>query len=871
MRKIILAIICIVQCSLLFSQKDTFGFDPLLLKEVVISDFGEEEKMIDPIAISSIRNPADFQLQGVASTLTNVPGMFVDASVGEVFTRVFARGVSLSAEDDIGWFYMSLQEDGLPLTAVQYNQFAPDFFMRPDVSHARLEVIRGGKSSILAPSGPGGIVNYITEDFPQSYSTHDRITLGIYDNGRPFLRTEGYFGAPIGSSNWSYSSSYLYRLDRGPRDLDYKMNNGGQFKINLQNRLKKGLFTIRLKWLDDKVNRYTGVAAVNWDMPTPAFGQDFQRTSLLPPGIENGTLPDARNLSNSLSTSNLEYDPANGIQAKEYSAQLGLDLYLGEWRLQNKMKYSAKSLNWQTAIGGQPLSLDNFITYFISGDQFPLGSVSFTDVETGQNLATVNNQGAFAVFQGLPPSFQYQQGSLPNDAILGSGAWYKDDQLNEWMNQLTLRRSFEDVDLTFGSFLSRSSVDVFTNASFIYATYEPRPRLLSVNLESDQSPPRSLSDQNGLSNFGGLLFEKGDITAGQASFFADANILLTDKLLFNGGVRFERISHDGSKDRSAPADLGEGGLDGNPLTTYDQGVLTSAGMDQFDFTYQHLSYSVALEYGILNDLVAFSRYSLGNKAPELNYYLNNFSNQELPSDPPPTQKIRQFEVGLKSKGVDYSIATTLFASKLSNVGYSNFVFDSDVNQIFYTPTQFNSSNTVGLELEWGLSMTNEIKLLGSATFQNPKLSNFSIYNANETIDQSDDQIVNFDNNQIPHNPKFLVNLELVYDKDSWHFGVNANHVGKRYGNLENAFILPAYTTLGTDLGYAISNQFSVGLRVRNLFNSAGLANFFGPNQFGSNSDAASAEFIQNNPDASFVVFPIMPRIFYLSIDYTFQK
>ena len=46
-------------------------------------------------------------------------------------------------------------------------------------------------------------------------------------------------------------------------------------------------------------------------------------------------------------------------------------------------------------------------------------------------------------------------------------------------------------------------------------------------------------------------------------------------------------------------------------------------------------------------------------------------------------------------------------------------------------------------------------------------------------------------------------------------------------------------------------------------------NFFGPNEFGSNSNAATADFINQNPNASFVVFPISPRSIFLKVGYDF--
>ena len=42
-------------------------------------------------------------------------------------------------------------------------------------------------------------------------------------------------------------------------------------------------------------------------------------------------------------------------------------------------------------------------------------------------------------------------------------------------------------------------------------------------------------------------------------------------------------------------------------------------------------------------------------------------------------------------------------------------------------------------------------------------------------------------------------------------------------------------------------------------------------RFGSNADAATAEFIESNPDASFVVFPIAGRTVSVSVGYRIEK
>lgn len=48
-----------------------------------------------------------------------------------------------------------------------------------------------------------------------------------------------------------------------------------------------------------------------------------------------------------------------------------------------------------------------------------------------------------------------------------------------------------------------------------------------------------------------------------------------------------------------------------------------------------------------------------------------------------------------------------------------------------------------------------------------------------------------------------------------------------------------------------------------------LANFYGPNTFGGNGNQADQTYISNNPDASFVVVPILGRRTLLSLNYYF--
>jgi len=856
-----IAVIFFLSCSFTLFGQQVDSLENNVLEELIIKDYAGELRTVAGIGTSVRVNPISVSTAGVAGTLQQIPGIFIDASTGDVFSRVHTRGISLSAEDDIGWYYNSLQEDGLPVTAVQFQQFSPDFFLRPDIGHQRVEVIRGGKSGVLAQSGPAASINYISETPKSDYFGTEKITTGLHASGRPLVRLEGYHSGPIGQKGWAYDYSYMYRYDRGPRKIDYAANDGGQMKLGLHKRTKNGVFSLRGKWLDDKNHRYTGVTATNWDNPEPAFGMSFQNTALLVPGVEDQEL----NIGNRYT-----YNPSNGIQSQEKSLQFNMDVELGEWRLLGKAKYSNKDVDWQTTIGGQPLGLDNFLTYFISGDQFPAGVTSFTDVATGTQLAQVNNVEAFGVFQGLPPGFEYLSGSLPNDAIMASGAWKKDDSIDELMTDIQLKRSLDNGELTLGAFGARSDVDIFTNASFVYSTYEPESRLLAVSLDNPGEPSRLLSDANGFSNYGALFYEGADIQVNQYALYGNLSLDISDQFSIDGGLRYQHINHDGTKDISAPI-ASDGGLDGNPLTSYDNGFTTASGTNAINnFNYDYLSFSIGANHKLSTSTTTYARFSSSHKAPELNFYLDNFSNQEIPSDfDIDIQDITQLELGIAHITKTNSLLVAGFWSKLSDVPYTDFVFDEELNQIYYSPTQLNGSTTIGIEAEWKYNLSEPIQFFLSGTVQRGTLDDFTVYDPQGSVDPSDDVIADFEGNSLPHTPSLMMRTGLVYTTDRWSGSVAWNYMGSRYGNVSNAFQLPAYGTFDVNLGYQISNRWATTLRCSNLTNSGGLQNFFGPNEFGSNSNAADQDYINANPNGSFIVFPIAPRAIYLSFQYTY--
>ncbi|WP_298485879.1 TonB-dependent receptor [uncultured Maribacter sp.] len=846
---------------------NTFNFileeDLLYLNNVIVTGNFAPKTLLSSAATVSVVSSKTINNRiprGTADLLSEVPGTFVDASAGEVFTRVYSRGISASAEDDMGWYYASLQEDGLPVSLVQHSYYGPDLFHRVDITTERVEAITGGSSAITALNAPGGIYNFISQGIHEKITGKFRLGSNLQDSDNNLYKVEGTIGGALGN-DWYFNFGGHYRRDEGIRDTDFTFGKGGQIKYNLIKKTKNGSFKFYGKVLSDQTNRYTGVAATNWENPQAAFGQDFNSTALLMPAY-TGSIPDGRFISDNKTNS---FDPSQGVKVQDISFGVDINYELGNnWSIRNNGKFSNKIANWQTSISNAFVSLSNPLAYFITGSPFPIGQVVFKEAASGQELARIDNSGILA---GEP--FQYiGEGTLPNDAIMGTSAWYKDNTSKEFIDQLTIRKKLDKHDINFGVALGLAETKTFTQGTFGFVTYEPNPKMLRVTLENPNTPVEALSDANGLSNYGGLFFVNARADVSQFAAFASDRFILSDKLEFDLGLRWETINHDGSKDRYAPF-TSPGGIDGDATTSYDNSVNAPTGeQDTFDFNYEYLSYSLGVNYSLSNNMALFTRFSKGNKAPELNYYFNNFSNIEIPNKGE-IQRIKQAELGFKWNTKDFSLQTTTFWSELSDIGTSNFEFDEDTNTVFYTPVQFNTSTTIGLEWEALYSPITHLNFSFGGTIQKAEATDWKIYDAAGSVTTDDDIILDYSGNDLPFNPTSMFNLGTAYTTNKFNTFLKWQFMGKREGNVANAFQLDSYSIFNFGAGYSITKNLTANLLITNLFNSEGLANFFGANSFGASANGVTKEFIQDNPDASFVVVPVLPRASMVQLSYSF--
>ncbi|HWJ28313.1 MAG TPA: TonB-dependent receptor plug domain-containing protein, partial [Flavisolibacter sp.] len=157
------------------------------LDQVVVTGvFDKRKRMEASVAISTIsaQQISKITPMSAADLLKNVPGVYVNSSLGEIRNTVYSRGVSVGSNDGAsGYYYVSMQEDGLPVTNATYTNYGPDYFLRPDATIGRVEAVRGGTASILGANAPGGIFNYVMKEGGEKTAGEVVTKYGLEGNG----------------------------------------------------------------------------------------------------------------------------------------------------------------------------------------------------------------------------------------------------------------------------------------------------------------------------------------------------------------------------------------------------------------------------------------------------------------------------------------------------------------------------------------------------------------------------------------------------------------------------------------------------------------------------------------------------------------
>ena len=851
---------------------DKSGDQPTTPEIVVTGVFTAHAIEKAPISINVVTSKQLEKQQPVsaADLLKNIPGVFVNSGLGEIRNIVFSRGVSAnSLEAAGGYYYVSMQEDGLPTDLVTSGNYGPDYFLRSDITLSRLEGLRGGTAVITGPNAPGGIFNYISKTGKSDPGVEVQGKLGLEANGKaPYYRIDAYAGGKLSGQDLYYSIGGFYRADDGPHPAGYQTNRGGQVKANLLWDYGTGSVLVTGKYLNDRND---------WVEFTPAYG-----ATQIAPGFNNASsdLPPANSAHCYIATGGSKqcWDPSNLVhsQSLAFGVTWKQDLS-SNVHFENKARYSYNHTHWNNGTVISLLSLTDPAFNYYNGLGFMAGTLNYYNHNTGQLAATVNSLGfpggATVVTNNLPNANLMPTG----DAVYGLAADDETFASHQFVDQATLTADLGHHHLALGGYVGFANLThIGYNAGLGLMTLTNKPAMLDVTWTDAGGTVHQVTDSGGWTADGKALGGNSWGTQHQYTVFFGDTWEVAPRLTIDAGGRYEAVRYNiinatvvNPLAANPYAFLTAGGADGNPLTVYDNNISVAGPNYTTQRNFSYFNYSGSVTYEVSDSVNAYIRYSSGKKAPDFEAIGAINTPNLIATDYPDPQKMQQVELGVKYHNRSLDLQFFPFYSLLSNVNtvtsqFFTYKTGPQVGQIYIPPAVEGSIKTFGIEIAATARLLPTLTGQANLTLQDAQARHFGSYTQGPIGDGSDDQLTIL-SGDAENNPKIMFRGGLNWTPiDKVNLFTQLTYTGKRPANAANAFYMPGFATVDLGGAWQVTPRVKAQFNVTNLFNQLGVLSFARKGFL----DGLNREGLLNGQYHSTDLYSIIPaqaRAFYLTV------
>ncbi|MFS2005989.1 TonB-dependent receptor [Duganella sp. CT11-25] len=740
------------------------------------SGTGKRTKAKASYSISTIGEDA-LRMQAptsVTEAMKSVPGFWVESSGGEASGNIRARGIPV---DGLG--SVTLLEDGIP---VQHDPslgyLNADQAFRLDETIDRIEVVRGGPSSVFYTNAPAGAINFRSREIGDTPNGLVKFSVG--NTGQ--RRTDFWYATPL-ADGWGIGIGGFYRIDNTARDPGFRGNDGGQIRLKLTKDLDHGRLTFDVKHLDDKVALFLGI-------PMRTYADGEIRAI---PGFDgnHGTIagPQTEHVQMKMGDGSIyNFDNGEGthVRRTQFSAGLEKDLW-NDWKLTESLRYSKTDTQRNGVFPNQLLSVDAFIKQSQS-------LLSYVPGATKLSLQYVNAPGQTYVD--------------PNALVIIGGLRGVTMPLEEAINDTRVARKFtfgeQSHDVTLGYYFARFNQDFSRYSSSVLLGAQSHAPLLDLVASNAAGQALGTITDHGIYNYGYEWENASGTSTTNALYLAD-EWQIDPQWRLDGGVRWEQVNTKGSTERPTFVNLG---------TFATSKVRTGTGVfDYYDHTFNQTGWTLGANYQLAKNAGVFGRWTRAFRLPNLSSYITS------PTATPVIQTMDLGEVGYKYNGGMLELYPTLFYSKYNNVSYTNTIFTLD-NMSSTPQTGYATTRTVGLELEGTLRPAPWGDLGFNLTLQKPEYRDLRYTDKVNNLPVPRD----YSGNQLVRVPKVSARLapgvNLMGDK--LRLQLSYEYEGARFVDSANSVRLPSYTVLNFSTRYQISPALSVFGYVDNVNNSQGL-------------------------------------------------
>jgi outer membrane receptor protein involved in Fe transport len=734
---------------------------------------------------------------GVADALKSVPGFWVEASGGEASANIRARGIPQE-----GFSAIALQEDGAP---VQHDgglgYLNADQSFRLDETIDRIEVVRGGPSSIFASYAPGGTVNFITR---KGEAQEGVVKVQASDYG--LKRVDAYYGGPVG--DWRMGVGGFWREDDGIRDPGFTANKGYQIRASVGRDFQRGSFDFNIKHLDDNVILFAGVPLKFNAAGEPSAAPGFDPLT--------GTLsgPETNKLTLRGPKGPFDWDLSRGTEVKLTQATAALKYEIADgWHLQETLRYRTSESKRIGLFPNTPVTGAARIAQYRA--QMLAATPGAVDVQLryATNPSEVfNTAGAGQNGNGLVLDGSLRYVSVPLDELISDTRLVHKFDFGGQTHDVAVGFYRAHVEEAFNRYSANALLDVRENAR----------RLDLLAVDASGKILSSLTE-NGISRYG-AEFANGDGKSNTTALYLTDEWQVTPALRIDAGVRWERTEFEGRSERTATINLGQS------ASAADDTVLAGSGVyDRLDRKFEHSGWTIGVDYRISPHMGAFARYTSAFRLPSLGDYITNATNVS-----PFVQTMDLMEAGYKLTTGKLDLYATVFHTAYDALTFGSAVFNPTTG-FYVTQTSITDTKTLGLELEGTLRPTPWFDLGFSATIQNPEFGDYK-FEETCTISASDPTCLvkppattasrtrDFTGNQLIRVPKTAFRLTPGFNLMDRRLRIESSieRYGDRFSDAANTSKLSAYTLVGATVRFNVNDALSVYVYGTNLTNELGL-------------------------------------------------
>jgi outer membrane receptor protein involved in Fe transport len=717
---------------------------------------------------------------GTADLLKIVPGIYVESTAGISGANVQIRGFPSSGSMP----YITMSVNGAPIFP-KASLLTNDGLFKMDDTVERVEVLRGGPSSLFSNGQFGATMDWILKTGSETPEGSIRATVGTGD----MKRYDFYYGGKL-ADGWYGTLGGFYQSTNGVRDAGFPAVVGGQLSGTLTRKLEDGSITIYARSTHEDDADYTGVpvyqnptthkisAYQGFDPLTATFESNLIR-QIAPPG---GTTDDLQR--------------GRGVDAK----LIGLDFNqkFNGWAVSDKASYlNASSPIIAVVAGNVPTTMAAFIASQITA--------------TNSKPAVVAAAGGKLATSGVATYVDNGQVVDGNQQVIENSMQIGNHDFHSFSNQIQATKEvIKDHTLTGGVYTaSFTNYNRYNSGNLFLQEVANQGRPINITLNNGAV----LSSGGYFSGAGQLINVNGssDVIAG----FVHDDWAVNDKLTVNYGVRTEHTRLDAAIKTAGVTNLGTNALNVYNLGLRDFSAASTATASYHD-TFNVNSWELGGLYKLNRDMSVFASGSYGGTTPDSSQLRGTD-----PRIPPPVTHVHQYELGFKTATPFYSAYITLFQNTFSDY----FLSQTTVNGVIGNTT--GNTTAHGIEYELAVRPFRDFQVALSGNVQKSHYFNYDPatspgINGNTLIRQPISQF------------RLTPSYNIPLDEASLRLYTTYTFVGSRYSDQQNTQILPSYNTLDAGVILAVGEKLEFRLTGTNLTNELGLTE---GNVHGTNGDS----------------------------------